>query len=123
MLFWLKRLLIATIAALVLAGGVIGALVGPYVADDVVLDRVVRAVALDWRDFGRERAVDRLQFELDHQGIGGQVSDDDCTLTEEGEVRQVQCRWRAEVPVPGADVAIPLTFHSRAEIDGRGDLR
>jgi hypothetical protein len=99
-----------------------GLWVGPSVRDDVALDWVVRAVALDWRDFGHERAVARLQYELDHQGIGGQVSDDHCrlTLTPTGD-REVACEWVAELRLPFAG-PVRLPFSSRAVVDREGRL-
>ena len=112
------------VGLLVLAGLVLGALVAPWVRDDVVLDRVVQAVALDWRDFGREEAMTRLQYELDHQRIGLQVGDDDCALsvTPEG-AREVRCDWGVALAVPGTRTHLPLRFASRAVVTPDGDLR
>jgi len=123
LLDWLKRLLMAATLAVVLAGCAVGAVVGPYVLDDLALDRVVRAVALDWRDFGEERAAERLQYELDHQAIGTQVGDQDCRLESDEDDRFVRCRWVAELSVPGAGLVIPLTFRSTAQITKGGDIR
>ena len=96
----------------------------PFVRDDVLLDRTVGAVALDWRDFGRERAVSRLQYELDNQGIGMQVGDDDCALTEdEGGAKHVRCAWGVEVKVPMTEASLPLAFSSTATVHPDGDLR
>ena len=100
-----------------------GAVLSPYVKDDLVLDRVVRTVALDWRDFGKDTAKTRLEYELDRQGIGMQVTDDDCTLTEDGVNKVVQCRWQAAFVVPGVIEPMVLPFASRATIAENGDLR
>lgn len=99
------------------------ALLGPYVMDDLALDRAVRASALDWRDFGLDTARTRLQYELDRQHIGLQVSDDDCAFTESEGVREVRCAWRVEAAVPAVGWKIPLGFESRARILPDGDLR
>lgn len=109
--------LLAAVMALTIA------LVGPWVRDDVVLDSVVQAVALDWRDFGRDAAIARLQYELDHRQIGLQVEDDDCALDEGPEGREVRCRWGVALAVPGTDAHVPLRFDSRALITPEGDLR
>lgn len=107
-------------ASLVALG--LGLWVGPSFRDDIALDWVVRAVALDWRDFGHGQAVARLQYELDHQGIGGQVTDDHCrlTLTPTGD-REVACDWVAELRVPLAG-PVRLPFSSRAVVDRDGRL-
>ena len=96
---------------------------GPYVRDDMVLDRIVLAVALDWRDFGREKAHTRLQYELDRQRIGLQVGDDNCTfgIHEDG-IRTVRCRWEAQLTIPFTDVSRPLQFESLAHLSVDGDL-
>jgi hypothetical protein len=95
----------------------------PLLRDDWALDRVVVAVALDWRDLGEEKARQRLQFELDREGIGGQVSDDACTLaTEADDVRAVACRWEVRIDLPLVREQVPLSFASVARIDRRGVL-
>jgi len=100
-----------------------GALFGPYVQDDRALDRIVQAVALDWRDFGLETARTRLQYELDRQRIGLQVSDDDCTFEVlEGGTRVVRCAWAVEVPLPLSSRRIPMSFRSEARMEPDGDL-
>lgn len=119
---WLVRLALLTLVPVVAAVAAIAAWVGPFVVDDLLLDRVVLAVALDWRDFGRERAVERLQYELDHQRIGEQVGDSDCTLDEREAWRVVTCRWVARLVVPGTQVAVPLSFRSEALLTPDGDL-
>jgi hypothetical protein len=97
-------------------------LVGPYVRDDWRLDHVVRAVALDWRDFGRDKAKERLQYELDRQGIGEQVGDDTCTFAEAKGARVIDCEWTVDIHVPGIKAAMPLSFGSTATITASGDL-
>jgi hypothetical protein len=121
---WPRR---AALAALLLVGTcvvVATALVGPYVQDDHTLDQVVRAVALDWRDFGLETAQTRLQHELDRQRIGLQVSDGDCAFQEvEGGTRVVHCAWEVEVRVPLLSRGIPMSFRSEARVEPDGHLR
>ena len=76
---WLQRLAAAILLAVLLVFVVTAVVIGPWVRDDLRLDWMVRAVALDWRDQGKEAAHTRLQYELDHQGIGTWVADEDCT--------------------------------------------
>jgi hypothetical protein len=119
---WVRWALLGMLAGAILTALVPLGVVSPYLRDDYVLEGVVRAVALDWRDFGREEAEARLEYELDHQGIGLWVGDDDCRLEVAGAVRRVTCAWRAEVRVPLADVIVPLAFRSTAGVDGAGAL-
>lgn len=120
---WLKRLL----ATLVLACGLVclatTLVIGPWVRDDLRLDWVVRAVALDWRDQGLEAAHTRLQYELDHQDIGGWVADDDCRLQEQETQRVVECTWTAELNIPMTQRTIPIPFSSRAAVTEDGDIQ
>lgn len=120
---WLRR--VGLVLGLLLLAVVVsvGALVGPYVEDDARLDRVVRVVALDWRDFGESRARERLQYELDHQGIGLQVRDEDCSLSVEAEGSAVRCAWGVLVRVPGVERTFPLAFTSEAVVTPDGALR
>lgn len=124
MLRWFKRLTVVVGLAFGLAALVCAVVLGPYVRDDMALDWAVRAVALDWRDFGEEQALERLQFELDNQGIGPWVADEDCALAnlEDDTARAVSCRWTAHIEVPGSDLVIPLHFESTATIAGGGDI-
>jgi hypothetical protein len=105
-----------------LAIGVV-ALVFPYVRDDLVLDRVVRAVALDWRDYGEDRARGRLEYELDNRGIGLQVADNDCALKRQEADKVVRCAWSVEVEVPFLPWSVPLAFRSIATLGPTGDIR
>lgn len=111
--------------ALTLLLGMLAALLGgplvPYVIDDVRLDGIVRAVALDWRDFGEDEARERLQFELDAQGIDGAVRDESCELEMVEGGREVRCAWTVQAQVIwGTQV---LSFRSTARMDADGDLR
>lgn len=106
-----------------LVGGLASWVVWPWLRDDVVLDRVVLAVALDWRDFGRDKAQARLEYELDHQRIGLQVTDEDCSLVEEDTVRRVECAWSAAATVPLLGFTVPLNFRSVAELSPDGTVR
>jgi hypothetical protein len=119
---WLVRIAVAV--GLPVAGALLVAMAVayPYVRDDLSLDRIVRAVALDWRDFGRETAENRLQYELDHQGIGLAVGDDSCSLREQEGARVVACSWKVDVAFPTGHV-VPLSFSSVAELAADGDLR
>lgn len=119
---WVRRALLGMVCGAVVAALVPLGVVAPYLRDDYVLEGVVRVVALDWRDFGREKAEARLQYELDHRGIGMWVGDEDCVLAEEDGVRRVTCAWRAEVRLPLARAILSLPFRSTAAVDGSGAL-
>ena len=93
----------------------------PVVQDDVRLDRIVGAVALDWRDFGKDKAVNRLQYELDSQGID-YLGDEDCSLFEEEGSKVVHCEWGVPLGVPGFRDALQLSFVSDARVLSNGDL-
>ncbi len=102
---------------------VIAAIFGPYVRDDMRLDRIVRTVALDWRDFGEDKARTRLQYELDAQSIGAAIGDDNCTLTKDQDHRTVSCAWNVDVLIPGIGVSVPMSFESKALVAPDGDLQ
>ena len=101
--------------ALSAAAVVVIAVIGPYVRDDYALDNIVRAAAIEWREFGEDRARQRLLFELDKQKIGGQVADDDCVL--DAKALEVRCSWSADLRLPGTSVVMPLSFSSRAPLE------
>lgn len=117
-----RRVLFGMGAGALLALVVPVVLVFPYYRDDRALDRIVRIVALDWRDFGEARARSRLEYELDEAGIGLWVRDEDCTLASDGPERQVGCRWSVPLVVPGVEVVVPLSFESVVAISPDGDL-
>jgi hypothetical protein len=119
------RIAATAVAAIVVLGLIAaGALVYPWFRDDVVLDQIVIAVALDWRDFGKDTALARLQYELDHREVGLQVSDDHCALsmTPTGE-RVVRCLWEAPLPAAVKEAGLRLHFASEAFIDRAGELQ
>lgn len=121
---WVRTVSLGTFLFVSVSLVVVFALIGPLLRDDRRLDHIVRAVALDWRDFGRDKAVTRLQYELDHKRIGLQVSDDDCALDEpEPGIRRVRCAWVGEVRVPLLGRTSSLSFESEATIGPDGDLR
>jgi len=123
----LRRILIGMgallVAALAVAAAGAGVLFGPYFLQDRALDGAVVVAALDWRDFGRDVATERLQLELDKRGIGRQVQDEDCVFSQDGDERTVRCAWRVAVQVPLAGWVVPMAFTSEARIDPAGDLR
>ena len=119
---WLRTAL-AVLGLAVLALGIGTAVVlYPYVRDDLVMDRVVRAVALEWRDFGRARAQDKLEYELAAAEVGPAVDAEACQLDASGDVRRVRCEWGVRIAFPGTD-GLPLSFGSSAQIDPSGDVR
>ncbi len=93
----------------------------PVVQDDVRLDRIVAAVALDWRDFGNEAAITRLQYEIDAQSID-YVDDDDCSLAQVQDDLLVHCEWTVPVGIPGFGERLNLWFVSEARVLANGDL-
>ena len=120
---WMRGIGIGFVGILALL--VVGLLLlfGPYVHDDWMLDRMVRAVALEWRDFGLKSAQIRMQYELDRGGIGLYVRDDDCALEELQQTKVVRCSWDVVVVVPIAQWRVPLSFSSMASIEADGSLR
>ena len=82
---------------------------------------IVRAVALDWRDFGEAEARERLAFELDSQGIWQGVGDDHCRLeSAESGARRIHCAWDVEVQAWWG--VFPMSFESEARMNPAGDL-
>jgi hypothetical protein len=120
---WVRALGVGLLAGAAAAVLLPVAVIAPYLRDDLRLDRIVRAVALDWRDFGEQRARERLEYELDHQQIGAWVADDDCALAEGDGARTVRCAWGVTVSVPFTELVVPLSFASEAVVDRSGDLR
>ena len=120
---WLRGIGIGCVGVLALLLLGVALLFGRYVRDDWILDRAVRAVALDWRDFGLKSAQLRMQYELDRGGIGLYVRDDDCLLEELLQTKVVRCSWDVVVVVPIAEWRVPLSFSSMASIEADGSLR
>jgi hypothetical protein len=124
---WVGRVFRALLGllALVLIASVAGtgALLYPYVRDDAKLDHMVRAVALDWRDFGFRKAGERMEYELAHQGIASDHVEKDCRFSKEDDgSRVVSCTWGVVINGPGG-WKVPVDFESRAELDPSGELR
>jgi hypothetical protein len=119
---WLRTALAGVgLAALALCIGT-AVVLYPYVRDDLVMDRIVRAVALEWRDFGRARAQDKLEYELAAAEVGPAVDAEACLLEATGDTRRVRCDWGVRIAFPGT-AGLPLSFGSSAEIDPSGDVR
>lgn len=100
----------------------VGALLFPYVEDDWRLDNVVRVVALDWRDFGKDRARQRLLLEMTEGGIDTVVRPEDCRWSTTTAGRTLRCEWGVRIGLPGGGVW-PLDFTSSADVSVDGDLR
>ena len=120
---WGARLAVAVVAVVSVLIGVTLVVLWPYLRDDYVLDQTVRAVALDWRDFGEDKARERLQYELDARGVGLWVPDQACTLAEAEGTRRVTCAWEVDVALPHLFTTRHLAFHSEAVVTPDGDLR
>lgn len=116
---------LAVIGLLGVVASVVGtvALLFPYFRDDMKVDRIVRAVALDWRDFGIDKAGERFELELKAEGVGPQVGDEDCRFSKKPDgTREVSCVWGIVLNVPGG-LDVPIRFESHAAIDPSGELR
>ena len=85
------------------------------------MDGVVAVVALDWRDFGRLKAEERLLFELEQRGLPGTM-ESYCQLAEEEKERVVHCEWQETVVVPIVGTEVPLLFESTSIIESGGEL-
>ncbi len=93
-----------------------------YVLDDLALDDVAVAIALDWRDFGEAAAQERLSFELDRLGVSDRLPSDACALrAEAGGARAVRCAWTVGLALPGLR-PVPLSFGSEARVTAAGEL-
>ena len=86
-----------------------------------VMDDVVAVVALDWRDFGRLKAEERLLFELEQRDLPGTM-ESYCQLKEESRSRIVQCAWQELVVLPVVSSVVPLSFDSIAIVKPEGEL-
>jgi hypothetical protein len=114
------------LGALVTAGALLlGAAIplGPLLRDDYVLDGVVRAVALDVRDFGVDKGTERLRFELASQGLEDHVGLDDCSVEQGEQGIDVRCAWEVVLDVRIVERRVPIRFASHAHITPAGDLR
>lgn len=120
---WLARLGVVLTASALAAGLMPAVAVFPYVRDDYRLDGIVRAAALDWRDFGEAKGRERLAFEIDRSGVGPWVSDAACGFEGTAEARRVACRWHVVVPLPVVGRPLPLDFVSEATIGAAGEVR
>jgi hypothetical protein len=120
---WYKRVkLVACVVGLAVLGVPL-ITVFPYYADDWKLDRIVKMVALDWRDFGYEKAQVRLDYELDKAEISMYVSDNTCKMTViDGQKRLVKCDWAVVLTLPFTHREVPLVFASEAVVDIQGNL-
>ena len=120
---WAKRLGWALLGGVALLALSVGWRVAPLIRDSLLMDSVVVRVVLDWRDQGRDRALQTLQFELDRQGISEHVSERDCVLEETAEAgKDVRCAWEVRLRLPLFDRWWTLAFVSRARVDPRGAL-
>jgi hypothetical protein len=94
----------------------------PLWIDDWKLDGVVRAVALDVRDFGEEKGWDRLRFELAAQGLEARLPEEQCSVGVADGAVTVACAWEVVIDVPVVQRRIPLRFRSVGFVDAGGDL-
>ncbi len=112
-------------AAVTAAALVVGAAIplGPLLRNDYVLDDIVRAVALDVRDFGVEKGTERLRFELASRGLEEHVRADDCTVERSARGIDVRCAWEVILDVKVVERRLPIRFSSEAHVTPSGDLR
>lgn len=96
------------------------ALFYPYVRDDLRIDGIVRTVALDWRDFGRSKADERLRFEFASQSIGRHATPADCVLDDADGTKTVRCEWVVTFRV--GDTIWPMDFGSAVRVLPNGDV-
>ncbi|MGC6492604.1 MAG: hypothetical protein ACON5B_07140 [Myxococcota bacterium] len=115
--------------------GVILAMVGPptlgvveLVREDIRLDQIVIAAALDWRDFGHENAVNRLMADMDASDLKA-ISDTDCRWVDDTPgIYEIRCAWAHELKVALVERTFELSFSSQARVShagllpGRGSL-
>lgn len=113
---------VAALAVFIVLGAPAG-LFGPHWLRDRALDRIVVAVALDWRDFGLQTAEERLLYELDRAALSVYVGPDGCSLNNDNDNRIVICAWEVEVRVPLTKWTVPVSFSSGARIDADGTLQ
>jgi len=81
------------------------------------------AVAMDWRDFGENKAVERLGWTLKHRELGESLSMDDCQFqTAPSGDRRVSCVWEVVARWPGLDWHYTLQFEAAAVLDPAGEV-
>ena len=96
--------------------------ISPFLTD-WRLDSEVLGVAMDWRDFGEDKAKSRLGFELQRQKLASHVHFEDCTFnTDADQKRTVTCAWTTEVVLPLIESKVPLSFSSVAIVSTNGDI-
>jgi len=87
------------------------------------MDGEVLGIAMDWRDFGRSKAVERIAWVIENRQLQGSLSSEDCELTEAtNKLRQIKCMWSVEVKWPFLDWVWPLEFEANASINGDGEV-
>ena len=120
---WQRSLLGGVLAAMLLATVLF---VSPFVQPvrhDWNLDGEVLGVAMDWRDFDVDKAKERLDFEIQRQGMVPWVSKDDCQFVVENKSdRVVRCRWDVDVLIPVVGARVPMQFESQAVIRSDGEI-
>ena len=93
------------------------------IRDDWVLDGEVLGIAMDWRDFGEQKAQERLDWALSKRNLQHSIRNTDCVFeTGASGERTVKCLWTTEVVWPVLEWKLPMTFGSAAAIDVDGDL-
>ena len=87
------------------------------------LDSELLGVVMDWRDFGEEKARQRLGFELERQGLSSHVGYEDCSFSVDEQGRNVvYCSWAVDVTLPFIQSRVPLAFSSTAMVSESGDV-
>jgi hypothetical protein len=88
----------------------------------VKMDEVVTLTTLEWRDKSKEKAIGRLDIELDKKEIPVYVLPGDCEFYEQEGRRHVDCYWAVDVKWLIVDKRTTLEFYVGKYLDGRDVL-
>ncbi len=95
---------------------------GPYYWDAVNMKEVAQNPSITYAERGKDRAMDRLTQELYQRDIPDYIVEDDCKLSNRGEVFTVRCAWDVEVAWPFTTVTRVMSFETEAKRGPSGFL-